>query len=187
MTNELELGKTYGNWTVLDFAPANKSRNKMVVVQCKCGEKRTKPVNKITGNAPHKGCSQCRPDRRELTPWEASARLVYGRYKNRAKANDKEFDLSIDEFKYLTSLDCFYCGRDSLQSNVTTAKNRAPFYYNGLDRIDSSKGYTIHNIATSCNKCNVAKSNMSFEEYIEWIMTISSHMNKKIKEVIYSE
>ena len=37
--------------------------------------------------------------------------------------------------------------------------------YNGIDRLDSSLGYTKDNIVTCCKICNYAKNKMKFEDF----------------------
>lgn len=43
---------------------------------------------------------------------------------------------------------------------------------NGIDRIDSSKGYTIDNCALCCRQCNYLKNNMSQDDFADWILSI---------------
>lgn len=38
----------------------------------------------------------------------------------------------------------------------------------GLDRIDSTKGYTMDNLVSCCETCNRAKRHMSLAEFREW-------------------
>ena len=40
---------------------------------------------------------------------------------------------------------------------------------NGIDRIDSSKGYTVENSVACCKYCNTAKNTMSVDEFLKWI------------------
>ena len=46
------------------------------------------------------------------------------------------------------------------------------FVYNGLDRVDNEKGYTIDNVVPCCKHCNYAKRNRSVEEFIDWIAQV---------------
>lgn len=99
---------------------------------------------------------------------EASFNLVLKAYLNGAKGRNLDFDLTIEEFKIITKQDCYYCG--CKPSNIMDNKNHTGKYiYNGIDRIDSSKGYTIENCVPCCTQCNRAKSNYSLNEFITWI------------------
>ncbi len=50
------------------------------------------------------------------------------------------------------------------------------FIYNGIDRIDSSKGYIQGNVVTCCRTCNVAKMDMDYKEFINHITKIYNHI-----------
>lgn len=84
-----------------------------------------------------------------------------GRYaacKKQAKARKLEFDISKEEFVSFWDGVCIYCGD--------------PTDGTRLDRIDSTKGYIIDNIATCCTTCNIMKSVLSQEEFHKHIKKI---------------
>jgi len=71
----------------------------------------------------------------------------YADYKNTSKRRKIKFSLTLKEFLYLTCHPCFYCGQPP--------KNfRRGFVYNGIDRIDHDKGYTVKNSLPCCSVCN---------------------------------
>lgn len=39
---------------------------------------------------------------------------------------------------------------------------------NGIDRVDSSKGYTVENSVACCKYCNTAKNTMTESEFYTW-------------------
>ena len=47
-----------------------------------------------------------------------------------------------------------------------------PFYYNGVDRVDNQKGYTVNIIVPCCKRCNVANSDLTLEEFYSWVQEI---------------
>lgn len=51
--------------------------------------------------------------------------------------------------------------------------------YNGIDRINSKKGYTLDNTVSCCSTCNTAKLNMSLEDFKTWIIKIYNNLIKK--------
>jgi hypothetical protein len=84
-------------------------------------------------------------------------------------------------------MNCFYC--NSLPNNVFNraktdkkasikAKNEGNYIYNGIDRIDNSKGHTIDNIVPCCKYCNFAKSNLNIKEFYEWIDRVKKNLKK---------
>jgi hypothetical protein len=46
------------------------------------------------------------------------------------------------------------------------------FRYNGIDRIENTKGYSIDNCAPCCKICNNSKSTLSKEEWFYWIKQV---------------
>lgn len=77
-------------------------------------------------------------------------------------------DISINEFYYLTQLNCFYCNKSSSKSNC----HRKKYFYNGLDRIDSNFNHVKDNLVTCCKACNWAKSNYTYEFFINHLTKI---------------
>lgn len=67
----------------------------------------------------------------------------------------------------------FNCGSE--YSNIYIRKKYNTFKYNGIDRVDNSKGYTITNCVTCCKTCNSAKSNMTTSNFLEWINKLVTH------------
>lgn len=74
---------------------------------------------------------------------------------------DGAFQFTLDEFRRLVHSDCHYCGAhgDPL---------------NGLDRVDSNKGYEPGNIVPCCRWCNRAKFTRAPEEFIEHARRIAN-------------
>ncbi|CAB4196824.1 hypothetical protein UFOVP1290_344 [uncultured Caudovirales phage] len=68
---------------------------------------------------------------------------------------------SIDAFN-LIQKPCYYCG----------FVVKFPESRNGLDRIDNAKGYNINNVVPCCYPCNIAKHEMSIDEFKKHILNI---------------
>jgi hypothetical protein len=82
---------------------------------------------------------------------------------------------SFEDFLMISQLPCHYCGREP--SNLSKSKRGGTFYYNGLDRLDSSKDHSIDNVVPSCAQCNVAKMDASYDNFISWIQRVYDHLN----------
>jgi len=81
------------------------------------------------------------------------------------------------EILNLVKSKCHYCG--DLSSNAFIYKQpnfEYIFYYNGIDRIDSSKGYIKGNVLSCCKTCNVSKMDMNYEKFIEHISKIYKNL-----------
>jgi hypothetical protein len=75
-------------------------------------------------------------------------------YEWRSKKVGRAFEIDLDYFKQLIENgSCFYCGSTEVRL--------------GLDRIDSSVGYTKENILPCCRRCNVAKNDMPIKDFLE--------------------
>jgi 5-methylcytosine-specific restriction endonuclease McrA len=76
--------------------------------------------------------------------------------------------LNKDTFYRLTQQKCFYCGMPP--SAVKKKKGSYGYFvYNGVDRIDSLKGYTEDNVVACCKQCNRGKGQYTVEEFGNWI------------------
>ena len=100
----------------------------------------------------------CKEYNKELRPktilWHHSINGKYSDYKSSAKRRvGKEFKLTKNEFAAIVSQPCYYCGE--LQEN-----------FNGVDRVNNKKGYTIDNCVPCCSICNRMKNIYSKEEFI---------------------
>lgn len=95
-------------------------------------------------------------------------------YKRRAARKGFEVTLQDDEFIKLVTSDCHYCGK-SWRSEERTCNGKQVKMLT-IDRKDSSKGYNFNNCVSSCKRCNTIKMDMSYEEFIERIKAIHSHL-----------
>lgn len=97
-------------------------------------------------------------------------------YKNTcAKQRGLKFELTFDAFYKLVTQDCYYCGIEPLQT-ATYRKTGFKVLYNGVDRLDSSLGYTEDNVVTCCKRCNYAKQDVSYESFIYWIKKVYANV-----------
>jgi hypothetical protein len=101
--------------------------------------------------------------------------MVIAHYKSGAKVRGLDFLLTEDQFFEIVIQPCVYCGDCCSNAaiykayNKRTSKRKKPFYYTGIDRKDSSKGYFIGNCEPCCTRCNRAKSNASSVDFLDWI------------------
>lgn len=87
-------------------------------------------------------------------------------------------NLSSIEVLHLCKDKCNYCG--DIESNCKLYKQKYfqyLFKYNGIDRVDSSKGYIRGNVVSCCKKCNLAKSDMRYDEFINHITKIYKNIH----------
>lgn len=86
----------------------------------------------------------------------------YNEYKKGAILRNLWFELNIEEFKSLVNQPCFYCNTYNKNESI------------GIDRIYSDLGYCIQNCVSCCRICNMMKSDMTPNEFIERIEKIAN-------------
>ena len=94
------------------------------------------------------------------------------------QVTETSFLIDFKTFKGLVKSDCFYCNVSPAQT-IDYYKWTQGFTYNGIDRIDSSKGYTPDNCVSCCSKCNYAKRSMSSKDFYEWIEKLYNNLKLK--------
>jgi len=96
----------------------------------------------------------------------AAMNRIILQYKRDAEKRKLEWGLSDQDCKKLFDDNCYYCGQEPSR----IMKNNSSIYkYNGMDRIDSDKGYSIKNVISCCTVCNIAKRDMTQEDFYNWI------------------
>lgn len=106
---------------------------------------------------------------------------LYRTYKIGAESRKHGFYLIYEDFIKLIKKDCFYCGEPPTPTSKKMLKargntNEPPFYYNGIDRINSDKDYTIDNVVPCCKTCNYMKHTLSQEQFYDKIIKIAKNL-----------
>jgi len=109
-------------------------------------------------------CDECR-DAYNVTNF---ARTKYIYCANSAEVRGIKFDLSFQEFMQLWQEPCEYCG-DEIESI-------------GIDRTDSSKGYSVDNIVPCCGTCNLMKNTNDKDLFLAQCKKITEFNFSKIKD-----
>lgn len=164
-------GKRFGKLVVIKRVGTS-SWGKYATWECHCdcgGTKITASQTLKRGKV--KSCGCINKIRIELREPEALFNCVYASLKDNAKRRKIFFNLSKEVVKKLSKEVCYYCGSEP--SNIKAPKNSCysiePYKYNGIDRIDSSKGYEENNVVSCCSFCNFAKGAASYVDFKKWI------------------
>lgn len=102
-------------------------------------------------------------------------RYAFKRIKSDAAPLRREFTISLEWFIDQCHRPCNYCGRVDRNNLSVRSRGKSAgwlvkdFKYNGLDRLDNSKGYTEENCVPCCAICNRAKNSMGYNEFIEYL------------------
>jgi len=92
----------------------------------------------------------------------------YVTYKRSAETKQLSFEIEKETFTELVKMQCHYCG-------IIKEKG-----FNGIDRLDSTKGYTMENIVSCCEMCNFMKGSMSESTFTKCVKHIAT-FHKKIE------
>jgi hypothetical protein len=95
---------------------------------------------------------------------KAAFNNLYQIYIHASKRRKLIFRLSKNEFYKLIKSKCFYCKIKPLQ--IFKAGKRR-LIYNGIDRVDNSKGYIKSNCVSCCKYCNFLKGRKNKDEFLE--------------------
>jgi len=195
------LGKKIGRWIVEEHSHTDE--NKIIFFKCKCECGKTSIVrayNLMSGKST--SCIECGilkstignigKSKATRDPVNHTISRLYTKYKVGAKKRGFSFKVNLELFKKMIFQNCFYCGI-SPERRVNFTRDAYPvkqerydagwIQYNGLDRLDPNKGYAKKNLVTCCTFCNVAKSNMNVEDFMEKIQRLSEHQLKNKKGV----
>lgn len=220
----IEIGKVFGQYTVIEYIGRDKYNKPVVIAKCSCGRECT--INYFNLKNGHSTkCLSCRYKSQEIdrsgshigmltaiqstnkrqrggiiwlwqcdcgNPELVEARFDYVssgyivccknctkenkrklfqpaykillEYRNGAKKRNLEWDLDSEDY-FLEVIDspCVFCG-------VSRS--------GGIDRIDSSKGYTRNNVQSCCQICNIMKNDYNQDQFLEHIKQIYRYITK---------
>lgn len=168
------VGKRFGSLTVLTDSGERAVKTIIWECACDCGVRKLVTTNHLNRGAV-KSCG-CQRWKARLPPGEAGFKELYRSYERDSRNKRRQFDLTPDQFRCIVERACRYCG--SPPSKIKYGRSNKPdseatiasaFTYNGVDRVDSSIGYTIENTVPCCHMCNMAKRDLPVEEFLAWI------------------
>lgn len=112
-------------------------------------------------------------------PGIAPKNRIISDYKKKCKKDNIVWELTDEQFFALIVMNCSYCGIGPTNNSKTICPNsHTQIYWNGIDRVDPKKGYTIDNSVPCCRQCNMAKFRYSLEDFYNWIDRIVKFRNQ---------
>ncbi len=154
----------------LETQTALKSASVVWRCLCDCGKERMVSGScLVSGHTRSCGC--LRKDRKywALPKGEAALNDLMSRYKRHARLTGRTFFLDLDGFRSLVTSRCHYCGIEPSQVIQARYGLNGGIRYNGVDRVDSTKGYEVGNVVSCCGQCNRAKSDLTIDEFRAWV------------------
>lgn len=144
-----------------------------------CG--RTRKFRSIELNKDKQPCKKCEAGKLRMNESRLIIALAeYRKYKGSAKKRSHDFKISFEDYIFLAEAPCNYCGRmpfekKYLPSGRSIEGREAFVLLGGIDRLDSSMGYTPENCVPACWVCNRAKSTLTMEEWLEMVSLWNYH------------
>jgi len=139
---------------------------------CDCGESTFSNASDLrSGHKKSCGCNQG-----ALPRGEAAFNYHFSSYKRCAATRGYEFKLSKSLFRSLVTKPCYYCGMEN-SLKVYKKGLKGHFVGNGVDRVDSSKGYLPDNVVPCCKICNYMKRSLGLEEFLSHINRIANYFD----------
>jgi hypothetical protein len=178
------VGSKYGKLTAIKDLGSRiygKSNRTFFLFSCDCGSQVKLPLKQVVSMRT-RSCG-CLPYEDRIN---STNRYVYKSIKSNAKSRRLNFEISYDDFLSISSKECFYCGQidkrnkwsyvgySSKSSFIESVTNRELYdsMINGLDRLDSSLGYTMDNVVSCCGTCNRAKMDLKLDDFLSHIKKI---------------
>jgi len=169
-----KVGDKFGDLTVITVNDQKRNHNGkrfwVSKVQCICGEIEYSTSTKI---ATYK--NKC--GRKHTNYGIARYNIIITNIRGNAIDRRIEWKLPLYIASLIIRSNCFYCNCEP--SNIFRRYigiKPVETFYNGIDRIDSSQGYTIENSVPCCKACNTAKFTSSMETFLNRVQRIYSFL-----------
>jgi len=182
--NRLNLvGKRFGRLLVIRDA-GNRIRpdgNKESMWECLCDCGNTKVImgtNLRWGDTNSCGCYNKEKVKalRSIPVEEYRVNRIMGIYKRNAHKKNLSFELTREQVRELISSNCYYCNSEPSNTHVSHGHK---ITYQGIDRLNNTKGYTPDNVVPCCIVCNKMKKALTHDEFVLHILKIASRFEVK--------
>ncbi len=185
------IGASFSDWTVVSFSHKSQQREQYWNVKCVCGSlNKVSRTNLFRGSTTKcKKCMELGTRGSKNSQWKGGnfiSQSFLQSYKTSAKDRKINFLLKateVEDLFYKQDGKCKYSGKELTFSDVQSGPNfdRVKNQTASLDRIDSSKGYTLDNVQFVHKTVNTMKWDFTEEKFLSLIKKIYKHSVKKNK------
>lgn len=178
------VGQKIHKLRVKEKAHRDKRHNQIWKCLCDCGKICFIPTS-LFGRQQSCGCLDLpgnpkrhswKPNRNRLSFGTAAKNRLLRNYKRSARARALDWNLTNRETDLLFQGLCYYCGAEPNQSIVADSRRVNSYVgcyvYNGIDRLDSKKGYAVDNCVSCCGICNTMKMDRPVGEFLNHVKKI---------------
>ena len=181
---ESEIGKTYGSLTILHFTGFRQtpSRRNIPMMECRCVCGTIKNVSHWDlRQSKTKTCGFNHPHYADRSV--PALNVLFKDYQIKAAQRSLVFAIPRELFEQMVVSDCYYCESEpQMVKRQRTGNGISEFRYNGIDRMDNARGYTVDNVVPCCFRCNRAKYTYSHDEFIAHCVNVAL---TRAKEKLY--
>lgn len=179
----------FGKLVAVEDVGVGRDHRRAWMCRCDCGAVKVVSARcLLVGYTKSCGCLKdeilrTQTENERMADGESAFNALFRDYRRQAARKNRSFELTREQFRSITSLDCFYCGRKPMREYwANSSKFSGPYIYNGIDRLNNGVGYVYDNCVPCCWRCNQNKSDLSIDEFKDWIETVYSRLFGVIKD-----
>lgn len=155
------------------------------IFRCDCGKELVlRREGVLRGNNKSCGCRSKELRSQAHRRPHSAQNQVWRAYRNSAQQRALVFAISKETFFEMTQRSCYYCG-SAPEAISWPHRAGTPWRYNGIDRVDSERGYEEGNMVTCCRTCNMMKQRLSYADFLGhvWKLFKNLLMTRKFLKV----
>ena len=176
------VGRRFGKLTVVEDSNQRLHKHKMWRCECDCGNEKLVSSHHLTSNAVKScGCSsgyESGDKNPFFKGYKEIHSVVFRGYQRGAKSRNLEFNVTIEQIWELYVQQGRKCAVSGLPIAFTKNTNKSRHDTASLDRIDSSRGYTIDNVQWVHKEINTMKMNIPQDRFLELCRQVHLHNSK---------
>lgn len=177
------IGQKFGKLTILERDNDYKTKNKSIYWKCKCdcGQLLSRAFCNLNRHK-QQMCSECKKQNSSIKNNKGFQEIkgdFWSSIKTCAKNRNLNFEITIEQAWNLFLKQDRKCALSNISIYFAPRGKRQKGNIS-LDRIDSTKGYTIDNIQWIHKDLNIIKNNYTDKEFIDWCYKVADYQRSKI-------
>lgn len=153
----------------ISFVRRDSDNRRIYRWKCDCGNVVEKPVGP-------KSCGCIEREQIRAT-FRDAAQKVMSQYRKDASKRGYEWALSEDQFYGLITSPCHYTG---FPPSKLIKTQEGDFFWNGVDRVDNTRGYVPDNVVPCSDHANWAKCTRKYDDFIAWLKQVAIFWKDRI-------
>ena len=173
------VGKKFGSITVMTPIEQKNKKCLYYLCKCDCGKETKKMASDLKEKTT---CWDCRNKLIAEKNWKGHGEIsgeFWNRTKNSAKIRNYDFDVTIEQMWELFISQERKCALSGVEIKFVRGRGKArKLTTASLDRIDSTKHYTLDNVQWVHKILNNLKMDLSEAEFISWCKLVANYKGK---------